>query len=99
MPHLPEQAYKLPGLVGRLFDNTILPANALRRLANWWVRLSSSTLNAIGDVVRPLRYEAELRRTNTNGTPSAVPAPSGNMNTEVDGEDTDADDALDSDYE
>jgi hypothetical protein len=67
VPPLPEEQFSLPEAFGRLMDVTLLPNNALRRVANSWTRWSTQQLFKLGSVVRPLRtvkekerYEAEL---------------------------------------
>jgi hypothetical protein len=67
VPPLPEEQFSLPEAFGRLMDVTLLPNNALRRVANSWTRWSNQQLFQLGSVVRPLRsvkekerYEAEL---------------------------------------
>jgi hypothetical protein len=61
-PHLAEAQYHLPDLVGRLYDSILLPANALRPLANAWIHWSRKQLLAVGEVVSPLRLAAERKR-------------------------------------
>lgn len=62
LPTVPTQCFSLPEAVGLLFDETRLPPDALRKVANWWVRLSYRCLRKLGDVVRPLRNAAEAAR-------------------------------------
>lgn len=61
-PHLAEAQYHLPELVGRLYDSILLPANALRPLANAWIHWSRRQILAVGEVVSPLRLAAERKR-------------------------------------
>ena len=65
LPTVPAECFTLPKVVGQLFDETILPPDALRRLANWWIRLSHRCIMKLGDVVRPLRNAAEATRLQT----------------------------------
>jgi hypothetical protein len=67
VPPLPEEQFSLPEAFGRLMDVTLLPNNALRRVANSWTSWSNQQLLKLGSIVRPLRsvkekerYEAEL---------------------------------------
>ena len=65
LPQLPDDQYRLPELVGRLFDVTILSRDVLRPLANAWCSMSESSLLRAGQTVRPLRAAAELKRAAT----------------------------------
>jgi hypothetical protein len=58
-PLLDDIQYKLPLRVGKLFDSTLLPNNALHPMANVWSRRQ---LLEIGKVVSPLRLVAERER-------------------------------------
>jgi len=62
IPALDAASFSLPHLVGRLFDCTVLPNNALRRVADKWCHHSKSCLQDLGRVVRPLRAAAEIAR-------------------------------------
>jgi hypothetical protein len=61
-PLLDDIQYKLPLRVGKLFDSTLLPNNALRPMANVWIHWSRRQLLEIGKVVSPLRLVAERER-------------------------------------
>jgi hypothetical protein len=61
-PLLDDKQYKLPLRVGKLFDSTLLPNNALRPMANVWIHWSRRQLLEIGRVVSPLRLVAERER-------------------------------------
>ena len=62
VPVVDAESFSLPLLVGRLFDCTVLPNNALRRVADRWCHHSKDCLQDLGRVVRPLRAAAEITR-------------------------------------
>ena len=67
MPDLPlpvttDAELMLPELVGQLYDSTILPGDALRRIADGWCKFAEAKLLRVGHVVRPLRIAAETVR-------------------------------------
>jgi hypothetical protein len=61
VPNLPEEQYRLPLLVGHMFDCTILAGNALRPIADQWCQHAMNGLMDCfaGRVVCPLREAAE----------------------------------------
>ena len=62
VPDLPDEQYRLPLLVGHMFDCTILAGNALRPIADQWCRHAANSLLRAGRVVCPLREAAEKTR-------------------------------------
>jgi hypothetical protein len=62
VPALPEEQYRLPLLVGHIFDCTILAGNALRPIVDRWCRHAMNGLLRAGRVVYPLREAAEKAR-------------------------------------
>ena len=62
LPEIPDEQYRLPELVGRLFDATILSRSSLRPLAGTWCSAAQNCLLRLGKVVRPLRVAAERKR-------------------------------------
>ncbi len=58
---IPEACFSLPEAVGRLYDATILPPDALRPLADTWCRLSVKCLSELGAVIAPLRAAADAQ--------------------------------------
>ncbi len=65
VPNLPEEQYRLPLLVGHMFDCTILAGNALRPIADQWCRHAMNGLLRAGRVVCPLCEAAEKARAAT----------------------------------
>ena len=65
VPGHSDAEYRLPELVGQLFDVTILSRDALRPLANAWCSMSQDSLVRAGKTVHPLRVLAEARRAET----------------------------------
>jgi len=65
VPGHSDAEYRLPELVGQLFDVTILSRDALRPLANAWCSMSQDSLVRAGKTVHPLRILAEARRAET----------------------------------
>jgi hypothetical protein len=65
LPEIPDEQYRLPELVGRLFDATILSRSSLRPLAGTWCSAAQNCLLRLGKVVRPLRVAAERKREKT----------------------------------
>jgi hypothetical protein len=62
MPVIAEAEYRLPELVGRLFDVTILSRDVLRPMADAWCSMAQGCLLRAGKLIRPLRLAAELKR-------------------------------------
>ena len=62
LPEIPDDQYRLPELVGRLFDVTVLSRDVLRPLADAWCSMALSCLTRAGKTVRPMRAAAEKRR-------------------------------------
>ena len=62
VPVLPDDQYRLPELVGAMFDRTILADDALRPVADAWCRHALNGLFRVGRIVRPLRDVAEKTR-------------------------------------
>jgi hypothetical protein len=62
LPVIPDDHYRLPELVGRLFDVTILSRDVLRPLANSWCAMAENSLLRAGQTIRPLRAAAEEKR-------------------------------------
>ncbi len=60
--NLPEEQYRLPFLVGHMFDCSILAGNALRSIADQWCRHAMNGLLRAGRVVWALREAAEKAR-------------------------------------
>ena len=65
MPEISDAEYRLPELVGRLFDVTILSRDVLRPLADAWCSMAQAGLRRAGKCIRPLRTAAELKRAAT----------------------------------
>ena len=65
MPAIAEAEYRLPELVGRLFDVTILSRDVLRPMADAWCSMAQGCLLRAGKLIRPLRLAAELKRAAT----------------------------------
>lgn len=57
--------YRLPELLGRLFDGTVLSRDSLHPLASSWCSVAQNCLLRLGKVVRPLRVAAERKRAET----------------------------------
>ena len=62
LPEIPADQYRLPELVGRLFDVTVLSRDVLRPLADAWCSMALSCLTRAGQTIRPMRAAAERRR-------------------------------------
>ena len=62
LPVLPDAEFSLPELVGKMYDCTILPGDALRPLADAWCKFAESNLFRAGRAVRPLRVAVETAR-------------------------------------
>jgi hypothetical protein len=62
LPEIPDDQYRLPELVGRLFDVTVLSRDVLRPLADAWCSMAVSCLTRAGQTIRPMRAAAEKRR-------------------------------------
>jgi hypothetical protein len=62
LPEIPDDHYRLPELVGHLFDVTVLSRDVLRPLADAWCSMALSCLTRAGKVIRPMRATAELKR-------------------------------------
>jgi hypothetical protein len=65
LPDIPDLQYRLPELVGRLFDATVLSRDSLRPLAGAWCSMAQNALLRLGKIVRPLRVAAEKKRAET----------------------------------
>ena len=76
LPVIPDVQYRLPELVGRLFDATILSRDSLRPLADAWCSVAQNCLLRLGKVVRPLRVAAERKRAMTAQIGSSAAAAS-----------------------
>ena len=61
LPDIPDLQYRLPELVGRLFDVTVLSRDSLRPLGAWR-SMAQNALLRLGKIVRPLRVAAEKKR-------------------------------------
>jgi len=62
LPEISDAQYRLPVLVGTMFDVTILSRDALRPLADSWCSMAQNCLLRIGKTIRPMRAQAERRR-------------------------------------
>ena len=62
LPALSDHLYRLPELVGRMYDSVILTGDALRSLEDAWCVYARRNLLRAGAVVRPLRVAAETAR-------------------------------------
>jgi hypothetical protein len=55
LPALSDQQYRLPELVGRMYDSVILTGHALRSLEDAWCEYARRSLLRAGALVHPLR--------------------------------------------